>query len=568
MIFCCRLLSDACDGGPLCWTKTRSRFYYHLSTYHLPSAVTSFVSKLETRVLNVSGCHKGTWSIVSRSNVRRTTPNWQRLGELLPIVQPGLQRSAMVYSDKTRSVERVLPGRNLVLDASCFCSATSPFTRAVMTFCVTFLRASRLVKGNQTMSDASGGWNQGRRQYRSVAFGTWKVGGARQMTSSRNDSEKGKNLDGGTAAFNYAGSQFNTIDVRPPKKRPLLDVDRNSRLGESSPNLSRIVHHTQTTLSLGLPMNHRSSNIDQRLGNAAQDFYSSSEYCEYLHDQGNEDCDSCNGNTISEPIQAIFRASNNGCERHKSVDRQLKHSLSSRRKSRRDDVDRSHHRSHSAGADTNFAIAHSASTSAMKLTRATTAQPTEHHGSNVKFLRATKKFFKKIYSSATLPKKSTSSSNDNFQKAAAFYENQCRPATLADDDEFSSSHDEMITSRNGDRPQTAMLDVSYPDSGLEMDRSSTPDQSLESMTLHSKSDSTSSDSHSRSVTSQEIHDIGWSNIFEHLRREMNEMRERDAQILADLHKVESQLQSVKLSQLGYADSSSRSNLELVESMQL
>uniref|UniRef100_A0A1I7WJ80 Transmembrane protein n=1 Tax=Heterorhabditis bacteriophora TaxID=37862 RepID=A0A1I7WJ80_HETBA len=74
-------------------------------------------------------------------------------------------------------------------------------------------------------------------------------------------------------------------------------------------------------------------------------------------------------------------------------------------------------------------------------------------------------------------------------------------------------------------------------------RSSTPDQSLESMTITSKSE-TSSESTSRSNT-----EISWNDLFEQLKREMYQMRERDAQILADLHKVESQIQSVKLSQM-------------------
>uniref|UniRef100_A0A1I7WJ88 Uncharacterized protein n=1 Tax=Heterorhabditis bacteriophora TaxID=37862 RepID=A0A1I7WJ88_HETBA len=32
------------------------------------------------------------------------------------------------------------------------------------------------------MTESSGGWYNTRKQYRSVAYGTWKVGGARQIT--------------------------------------------------------------------------------------------------------------------------------------------------------------------------------------------------------------------------------------------------------------------------------------------------------------------------------------------------------------------------------------------------
>lgn len=46
------------------------------------------------------------------------------------------------------------------------------------------MNSSRSVEDN-----VSGGWYNTRRQYRSVAFGTWKVGGARDLSIKRGVSE-------------------------------------------------------------------------------------------------------------------------------------------------------------------------------------------------------------------------------------------------------------------------------------------------------------------------------------------------------------------------------------------
>ncbi|VDN41739.1 unnamed protein product [Gongylonema pulchrum] len=42
---------------------------------------------------------------------------------------------------------------------------------------------------NARSGSISGGWYNTRRQYRSVAFGTWKVGGARDLSVKRGASE-------------------------------------------------------------------------------------------------------------------------------------------------------------------------------------------------------------------------------------------------------------------------------------------------------------------------------------------------------------------------------------------
>lgn len=46
----------------------------------------------------------------------------------------------------------------------------------------------------RTKNDWGGGWYNTRRQYRSVAFGTWKVGGARDLSVRRGASESESQL--------------------------------------------------------------------------------------------------------------------------------------------------------------------------------------------------------------------------------------------------------------------------------------------------------------------------------------------------------------------------------------
>lgn len=100
------------------------------------------------------------------------------------------------------------------------------------------------------------------------------------------------------------------------------------------------------------------------------------------------------------------------------------------------------------------------------------------------------------------------------------------------------------------RSENATMDISYPDSGFEMDRASTPEQSSVSMTSTSKSGDDP---------------VNFTNLFEQLKREMKEMRERDAQILSDLQRVETQIQSVKQAQIL---ASLQDEFEPVESMPL
>lgn len=284
----------------------------------------------------------------------------------------------------------------------------------------------------------------------------------------------------------------------------------------STPNLVRL-HPTETVKSLGgLPC---SLTMPGKLGG---DCYSSCEYVQYTERQFDED-DSSNGNVVSEPIQIALRTDPS------------KNQLSGRRRHRLEgSLQRVHRRSQSAGADANLNVI-VPSSSDMRVFSLNQARDAKG-ASDAKFLRATKRFFKKIYTTATFPNKKVSlDAESHFQKAPPLFDNGSRGSVLKNDTDFSRIEDFQNYSQT-------YIDTSYPDSGLDLDRSSTPDQSMGSMTV------TSSDS--RVTSSESSREDRCEDLFETLRREMHAMRARDAAILADLHRVESQIQSVKLARLG------------------
>lgn len=281
-----------------------------------------------------------------------------------------------------------------------------------------------------------------------------------------------------------------------------------------NPNRLRL-HTTETVKSLGaLPC---SLTMPSDLGEAC---YSSCEYVQYTGKQFDDD-DSSNGNAVSEPIQVALRNGPLKSQANDRVRRRVEGSLQ-----------RVHRRSHSAGADANFSVIVPSSSDM----RVFSLNHTQKATSDAKFLRATKRFFKKIYTTAAFPNKKVSmDAETHLQKMPPFYDNSFRVPMLRNDTDFSRIEEVQKYSQT-------YIDTSYPDSGLDLDRSSTPDQSMGSMTV------TSSDS--RVASSESSREDRCEDLFETLRREMHAMRARDAAILADLHRVESQIQSVKLARLG------------------
>ncbi|CAJ0931753.1 unnamed protein product, partial [Mesorhabditis belari] len=342
------------------------------------------------------------------------------------------------------------------------------------------------------------------------------------------------------------------------------------KMGESSPNLTRI-ERSPYQLFPPLRPNETSYSsdamhrilIDPR--GKPKDCYSSSEYVAYLGRKHSQE-------RIQHEPYPVWSGSQQAGPGAAS-----RHGGEGKREGRLDIAQHKAtrvHRSQSAGADATVRV-HQPVDMRSPFTR---ADPNGNQPGNVKFLRATKKFFKKIYSTATLPKKSPQSpqvdqtmpSHTNVQPFFDFsYREPPRFSSSDDCDEplYNSSFSTYCsnyrtpveTYRNELNLSTTLHYPKYadsqPDSGVD-DRSSTPDESMDS--APSSSSPTSSTSPSTSTSSkrdssgdQKPHvqippNGNWNEVFEQLRREMTLMRERDQQILADLHKVESQLKSVRL----------------------
>uniref|UniRef100_A0A0M3IN52 BMERB domain-containing protein n=1 Tax=Ascaris lumbricoides TaxID=6252 RepID=A0A0M3IN52_ASCLU len=215
-------------------------------------------------------------------------------------------------------------------------------------------------------------------------------------------------------------------------------------------------------------------------------------------------------------------------------------------------MQRVHHRSRSAGNDMLFTVLPSSSTSAFKgfingnNENARTHRKSSTTSGSISALKATKNFFKKIYDSATLPGRAhtkASSSNihtDNTTNISSgpFFE-ICYSSDLNDEERYDNELG------YGQFPSLVQC----------MDHDSTP-STLKSTTDDPMNDSiltkSISSNDSQKTSSGEFH--SWAEVFDHLKQEMKYMRERDAQILADLQMVETQLRNVKNRSVGISKS--------------
>ncbi|CAG9536394.1 unnamed protein product [Cercopithifilaria johnstoni] len=236
-------------------------------------------------------------------------------------------------------------------------------------------------------------------------------------------------------------------------------------------------------------------------------------------------------------------------------------SLSRRKKDRViTNVERLHQRSRSVGNDNHFSLC--LSPCKQSLRNMTSSRYSNYpggiggnSGSNVggggllNPFKATKKFFKKIYDTATLPNRLHSkvlassvteqseipttslSPQHSFLDASYSLElpddelpDQCDHNSIANQDATNSC---IIASHDFDSTPSTMkpmpiIDDPMNDSGLSRSISSSDSQKTSSGDFRS-----------------------WDDVFNHLKREMAYMRQRDAKIFADLQFVELQLRNVK-----------------------
>uniref|UniRef100_A0A915AQZ9 Schwannomin interacting protein 1 C-terminal domain-containing protein n=2 Tax=Parascaris univalens TaxID=6257 RepID=A0A915AQZ9_PARUN len=376
----------------------------------------------------------------------------------------------------------------------------------------------------------SGGWYNTRCQYRSVAFGTWKVGGARQL-----------------------------FEKLPPRGKQLiqtrsLDANRNYLMQSAFDTI-------QTRNEL-----HDELNMMDSLVNEA-----------YSIDESNstQGLDRLNGNAVYGEHFVVLQQQCVFPQRTTFADANRQYASLSRSKRERleSSMQRVHQRSRSAGNDMLFTVLPSSSTGALKgfvngsNENARTHRKSSTTNGSINALKATKKFFKKIYDSATLPGRAhtkASSSNihtDNTTNISSgpFFE-ICYSSNLNDEERYDN-------------------ELGYVPSLVHcVDHDSTP-STLKSATDDPMNDDSIltksiSSNDSQKTSSGEFH--SWAEVFDHLKQEMKCMRERDAQILADLQMVEIQLRNVKNRSVGISKSDytlmvDRNKLklgDLVESMPL
>ncbi|VDK85270.1 unnamed protein product [Litomosoides sigmodontis] len=213
-------------------------------------------------------------------------------------------------------------------------------------------------------------------------------------------------------------------------------------------------------------------------------------------------------------------------------------------------IQRVHQRSRSAGNDNHFTLCslphkHRAPRGSMPFTRfsnysggggsiggdSCSTGGSSSGGGLLNPLKATKKFLKKIYDTATLPNRlhskglaaTVTEQQNEIPTTSLLPVNSIFDANAANSSVTAVSYDFHSAPLSAPLKQaTAIPDDSVNDSGLSRSISSSESQKTSSGDFRS-----------------------WNDVFNHLKREMAYMRQRDAQIFADLHFVEVQLRNVK-----------------------
>ncbi|VDM08001.1 unnamed protein product [Wuchereria bancrofti] len=250
-------------------------------------------------------------------------------------------------------------------------------------------------------------------------------------------------------------------------------------------------------------------------------------------------------------------------------------SLSQRKKDRIiTSIQRVHQRSRSVGNDNHFSLC--LSPSKQSLGNMSSTRYSNHSGGSIgnsngthraygsngnsggllNPFKATKKFFRKIYDTATLPsrlhsKVLASSVTDKNEIPTTSISSQysfldASYSLEIPDDEQSYQYDNDITNQ----------DVTNSSTTVNHDSDLAPSAMKPIMIT----DDTMNDSGlSRSISSNDSQKTSfgdfrsWNEVFNHLKREMAYMRQRDAQIFADLQFVEHQLRNVKNQAMAKSD---------------
>ncbi|OZC07818.1 hypothetical protein X798_05128 [Onchocerca flexuosa] len=186
--------------------------------------------------------------------------------------------------------------------------------------------------------------------------------------------------------------------------------------------------------------------------------------------------------------------------------------------------------------------------------------------------KATKKFFKKIYDTATLPGRA----NSKILVSNATEQDEIPTTSLSLQQSFIDASyslelpdDEQSYQDNHDNANQNVIS-SYNIASHDSNPASTKIKPVMLM-----DDITNDSGLSRSISSNDSQKTScgdfrsWNEVFNHLRREMAYMRQRDAQIFADLQFVEQELRNVKnqaLVKSDYVKNNSNSSININENI--
>ncbi|KAK0394274.1 hypothetical protein QR680_000664 [Steinernema hermaphroditum] len=374
------------------------------------------------------------------------------------------------------------------------------------------------------------------RPYRSVAYGTWKVGGARRLSEKSNRRKEG--LSECTS----------------------LDANHNYMSNGNTERAASPFRYSVSAHNLNLSTKRSSNDVVTAESIRAQlekdDCYSSSEYSQYVKQKSQEHLDTVSplGNAPHRSMDALNDYYVNDSRpftfdptdrKYASLGRQKKHKCNSKPASVAsaghigmlkmsvstqndlNSVGQMHKRTHSFDSATHFAIISSPSTSAVN-----TMKQEKMRKNSGGALRATKNFFKKM--TTTLPRKLRKGSAngqyiDNFQAATSpFFE-----IRYPEPEEIPYLPYNIEYQLESESEETVA-----PDSSISHDEA----------TNYSSTGSRVSDSESLALTNRQPSPEkfkSWNDLFVHLKKEITLMRERDAEILANLQSVEEGLRSVR-----------------------
>lgn len=365
-----------------------------------------------------------------------------------------------------------------------------------------------------------GGWYKTRRQYRSVAFGTWKVGGARDISTKRDSSKGGtqlsKLLDTNQNYIMPAANRYYTLySLKSSKSRLLLNCNQTSG-GAAQGIQDYAILERERKERVPESRSINISELDKANGNV-----------------------NANDIDVNDDRSEMIDAHNSCNAQKKRFSSRYYGSLSRRKKDKFEKGIQKHQRSRSAGNDNLFSL----QVSSCKQSFSDMSIQSNHTGGggSLNPLKATKKFLKKIYDSATLPGRS-------YLKAS-IPNKTTRPEILI------ATTSPTLPFVNVHNATTVLHDAQTCSTNLNTrsDLDSTPSMIKSRGTFHSVADSNNTVNDSNLLKSISSNDFqnksddfrSWDDVFYHLKREMDYMKKRDAQIFADLQFVELQLKNVR-----------------------